>query len=150
MQKDYKMKEMEDVRFFLLSLLEHVFDDKCVCDNTFTSNLVCLEKCLSCNNVTVSIADSAIIDINVWPSDRNGTIDLESLFWGLFFCGIDMHGRKHCTSCGLQTNRLNVKSFVTTPKVLIVATNRCHNELRGQLTRTCLDKPPVLDIEKYM
>ena len=80
MQKDYKMKEMEDVRFFLLSLLEHVFGDKCVCDNSFTSNLVCLEKCLSCNNVTASIADSAIIDINVWPSDRNGTIDLESLF----------------------------------------------------------------------
>ena len=30
MQKDYKMNEMEDVRFFLLSLLEHVFDDTCV------------------------------------------------------------------------------------------------------------------------
>ena len=30
-QKDYKMKEMEDVRFFLLSLLEHVFEDTCVC-----------------------------------------------------------------------------------------------------------------------
>ena len=31
MQKDYKMKEMEDIRFFLLPLLEHVFDDTCVC-----------------------------------------------------------------------------------------------------------------------
>ena len=30
MQKDYKMNEMEDVRFFLLSLLEHVCDI-CVC-----------------------------------------------------------------------------------------------------------------------
>ena len=30
MQKDYKMKEMEDIRFFLLPLLEHVFDDTCV------------------------------------------------------------------------------------------------------------------------
>ena len=30
MQKDYKMNEMEDVRFFLLSLLEHVFHDTCV------------------------------------------------------------------------------------------------------------------------
>ena len=40
------MKEMENARFFLLSLLELVFDDTCVCDNPFTSTLVCLEKCL--------------------------------------------------------------------------------------------------------
>ena len=31
MQKDYKMKEMEVIRFFLSPLLEHVFDDTCVC-----------------------------------------------------------------------------------------------------------------------
>ena len=41
MQKDYKMEEMEDIRFFLLSLFEHVFDDTCVYDNLFTSALVC-------------------------------------------------------------------------------------------------------------
>ena len=39
------MKEIEDVCFFLLSLLEHVFDDTRVCDNSFTSTLACLEKC---------------------------------------------------------------------------------------------------------
>ena len=91
-----------------------------------------------------------MIDINVWPSDRNDTIDLESLFWGTFCCFVDMHGRKYCTSCGLQINRLNMKSFVKTPKVLIVTTNRCHNELRGQLTRTCLYIPQVLDIGLYI
>ena len=31
MQKGYKMKEIEYVLFFLLPLLEHVFDDTCVC-----------------------------------------------------------------------------------------------------------------------
>ena len=101
MQKKYKMKEIEDVRFFLLSLLEHVFDDTRVCDNSFTSTLACVEKCLSCNNLTGSIADLAIIGINVWPSDRNDTIDLESLFQGTFCCDVDMLGRKHCTSCDL-------------------------------------------------
>ena len=122
----------------------------CVYDNSFISTLACLENCLSCNNLIGSIADSAMIDINVWPSDRNDTIDLESLFWGKFCCFVDMHGRKYCTSCGLQINRLNVKSFVKTPKVLIVTTNRCHNELRGQLTRTCLYIPQVLDIGLYI
>ena len=105
---------------------------------------------LSCNNLTGSIADLAIIGIDVWPSDRIDTIDLESLFQGTFCCDVDMHGRKHCTSCDLQTNRLNVNSFVKTPIVLIVATNRCHNELRGQLTRTCLDISQVLDIGIYI
>ena len=137
-QKNYKIKEMEEVPFFQLSLLQHMFDDKCVFDNPFNSALVCLEKCLSCNNVTGSIADSTIIDINVWPSDRNDIIDLESLFQGTFCCDFDMHGRKHCISCVLQTNRLNLKSLVKTAKVLIVATNQCHNEQLGQLTRTCL------------
>ena len=61
-----------------------------------------------------------------------------------------MHGRKHCTPCGGQANRLNVKTFVITPKVLIVATNRCHNGLRGQLTRTCLDITQVLDTGMYI
>ena len=61
-----------------------------------------------------------------------------------------MNGRKHCTSCGLQANRLNVKSVVEASKVLLVATNRCHNDLRGQLTRTCLDIPQVLDIGMYI
>lgn len=31
MEKDYKIKEMEDVRYFLLCLLEHVYDDMCLC-----------------------------------------------------------------------------------------------------------------------
>ena len=129
---------MEEVPFFQLSLLQHVFDDKCVCDSPFNSTLVRLEKCLSCNNVTGSIADSTVIYINVWPSDRNDVIDLESLFQGTFCCDFDMHGRKHCISCGLQTNRLNVKSLVKTPKFLMVATNKCLNEQLGQLTRMCL------------
>lgn len=52
----------------------------------------------------------------------------------------------HCRNyCGLQTNKLNVKSFVKTPEVLIGATNRCHNELRRQLTRKFLDIPQVLE-----
>ena len=40
MQKDYKMKEMEDVRFFLLSLLEHVFEDTCVCATTHSLQIL--------------------------------------------------------------------------------------------------------------
>ena len=39
-QKDYKMKEMEDVRFFLLSLLEHVFEDTCVCATTHSLQIL--------------------------------------------------------------------------------------------------------------
>ena len=83
--------------------------------------------------------------------NRNDIIDLGSLFGGTLCCDIKMHGRKHCTSCGrLQTNRLNVKSFIKTPNVLMVATNRCHNELSGQLMRTHLVKAQALDNEMYI
>ena len=61
-----------------------------------------------------------------------------------------MHGRKYCTSCGPQTNRLNIKSFVKAPIVLILATNQCHNKLPGKLTRTCLDIPQILGNGMYI
>ena len=55
MIKDYTIKEMENVRYFLLALLEHVFTDTGVYDNPFTSTIACLEKGFSCNNLTGSI-----------------------------------------------------------------------------------------------
>lgn len=66
------------------------------------------------------------IDVDVWPSHRNNTIDLESLFWFTFCCDVDIHGRKHCTSCNLQINRLNVKYFVKTLKFMIGVRNQRH------------------------
>ena len=57
MNKDYRIKEMEDVRYFLLTLLEHVFNDTGMYDNPFTSTMACLEKGFSCNNLTGSIVD---------------------------------------------------------------------------------------------
>ena len=46
--------------------------------------------------------------------------------------------------------QIDVKSFIKTPKVLMVATNLCHNELSGQLMRMHLDKAQALDIEMYI
>ena len=57
MNKDYRIKEMEDVRYFLLALLEHVFNDTGVCDNPFTSTMAWLEKSFSCSNLTGLIVD---------------------------------------------------------------------------------------------
>ena len=55
--KEYRIKEMEDVQYFLLALLEHVFNDTGVHDNLVTSTMACLEKDFSCNNLTESIVD---------------------------------------------------------------------------------------------
>ena len=55
--KEYRIKEMEDVQYFLLALLEHVFNDTGVHDNLVTSTMACLEKGFSCNNHTESIVD---------------------------------------------------------------------------------------------
>ena len=57
MNKDYRIKEMEDVRYFLLALLEHVLNDTGVYDNPFTSTMAWLEKGFSYNNLTGSIVD---------------------------------------------------------------------------------------------
>lgn len=55
--KEYRIKEMEDVQYFLLVLLEHVVNDTGVYDNPVTSTMACLEKGFSCNNLTESIVD---------------------------------------------------------------------------------------------
>ena len=57
MNKDYGIKEMEDVQYFLLALLEHVFNDTGVYDNPFTSTMACLEKGFSCKKLTGSTVD---------------------------------------------------------------------------------------------
>ena len=116
MNKDYRIKEMEDVQYFLLALLEHVFTDTGVYDNPFTSTMACLEKRFSCKELTGSTVDSTIIYCNVWPSDRDDAIDLESLLWGTFGCNFNILGRKGCVSCVSQRKRLNVQSFVKTLK----------------------------------
>ena len=45
MQKGYKMKEIEYVLFFLLPLLEHVFDDTCVAQKIKVSVKDFFSKC---------------------------------------------------------------------------------------------------------
>ena len=40
MEKYYKIKEIKIVQFFLLSLLKHVYDNTCMCDNASTFTLV--------------------------------------------------------------------------------------------------------------
>ena len=57
----------------------------CVYGNPFSSTMDCLEKYLSSNNLTESILDLNIIDINVWNFHRDVEIDL-----GSFYCGVDM------------------------------------------------------------
>ena len=57
MNKDYRIKEMEDVQYFLLALLEHVFNDTVVYDNPFTSSMARLGKGFSCKKLTGSTVD---------------------------------------------------------------------------------------------
>ena len=70
--------------------------------------------------------------------------------WGTFYHDIDMLGKGNCFNCGNPSTRLNARSFIQTPKVLVIATNRSHNELAGHLTKTQTSIPQVLDIGMFL
>ena len=70
--------------------------------------------------------------------------------WGTFYRDIDMLGKGNCFNCGNLSTRLNARSFIQTPKVLVIATNRSHNELAGHLTKTQTSIPQVLDIGMFL
>ena len=136
--------------FFLTCLLDKIFDDDALCENPFFFNLAQLRKFPTCYSVDGSVVDGTIVDINVWATDRDDIIDIHSLMWGTFYCNIDMLGKENFFNCKNPSTRLNSRCFIQTPYVLVIATNRPHNELTGRLTKTQISIPQLLDIGMFL
>ena len=111
-----------------------------------------MQKCQTCSSVDDSFADGTIVDTNVWATATDDIIDMTSflLCWVFSSRDIDRLGKENCFNCKNPSTRLNARSFIKTPKVLIISTNRSLNELAGRLTKTQISISQVLDVGMFL